>query len=96
MIPLGMPRQIPSGHVTNCIVSPGSRSRFSVVSYVSGTYVIEAIAGVNALHSLSKTSAVTNKRAEAMSENITSVEEGSSEAVPFLVHTEDTWLDRDS
>ncbi|CAK4738837.1 hypothetical protein LEN26_011903 [Aphanomyces euteiches] len=62
----------------------------SVVSYISGTYVIEAIAGVNALHSLSKTSAVTNKRAEAMTENITSVEEGSSEAVPFLVHTEDT------
>ncbi|KAF0748107.1 hypothetical protein AaE_007467, partial [Aphanomyces astaci] len=68
----------------------------SVVSYVSGTYVIEAIAGVNALQGFQQQSkgVSTAKLSDASSStatvaNTSSVDETTSEAVPFLVHTED-------
>ncbi|RHZ02919.1 hypothetical protein DYB26_005787 [Aphanomyces astaci] len=67
----------------------------SVVSYVSGTYVIEAIAGVNALQGFQQQSkgVSTAKLSDASSStatvaNTSSVDETTSEAVPFLVHTE--------
>ncbi|RHY94678.1 hypothetical protein DYB37_013209 [Aphanomyces astaci] len=67
----------------------------SVVSYVSGTYVIEAIAGVNALQGFQQQSkgVSTAKLSDASSStatvaNTSSVDESTSEAVPFLVHTE--------
>ncbi|KAF0687750.1 Aste57867_20534 [Aphanomyces stellatus] len=64
----------------------------SCMSYISGTYVIEAIAGVNALQGLraSKDGAVPRKTLDVTPESSTgTIEDGASEAVPFLVHTEE-------
>ncbi|RHY28926.1 hypothetical protein DYB32_007403, partial [Aphanomyces invadans] len=63
----------------------------SVVSYVSGTYVIEAIAGVNALQGLQQqvkgVSASQARTSETTTANTSSIDDTTSEAVPFLVHT---------
>jgi hypothetical protein len=65
----------------------------SLVSYISATFVVESIAGINALHSINASTAVTQGsvtilRALKTKRNETQADPSSAEAVPFLVQTE--------
>ncbi|KDO23087.1 hypothetical protein SPRG_11931 [Saprolegnia parasitica CBS 223.65] len=68
----------------------GALCLLGLVSYVSATFVIEAIAGVNALRRLSNPPVLTKQGSLTMvlSGASQAVDE-ASEAVPFLTHTEE-------